>query len=236
MPRRKVTQSFTGFSSGLYDFLKDLAKNNNKQWFTENKERYVRYAKEPAVQFVIAMKDRLEGISPSYTADPRMNGGSIFRIYRDTRFSKDKRPMKENIGFQFRHVAGKDAHAPGFYVHIQPGETFAGGGVWLPPTPVLNRIRDKIVSKADEWQKIKQFIAESGNVSSIEGEKLKRPPKGYPADRPLIEDLKRKTIFAGRSFKDSEVTTSAFIDSVEEVFIDLAPLMRFINDALDLSF
>ena len=182
------------------------------------------------------MKEKLAGVSPSYIADPRMNGGSIFRIYRDTRFSKDKRPLKENIGFQFRHVAGKDAHAPGFYVHIQPGENFAGGGVWLPPTPVLNRIRDAIAGRPDEWEKIKQFIAESGSVSSIEGEKLKRPPKGYPADHPLIEDLKRKTIFAGCSFEDAEVTAPDFVERVGEVFIDLAPLMRFINDALDLSF
>lgn len=160
----------------------------------------------------------------------------MFRIYRDTRFSKNKAPYKENIGFQFRHVAGKDAHAPGYYVHIQPGDTFAGGGVWLPPTPVLNRIRDAIVSKSDEWEKIKRFIDESGNISLIEGDKLRRPPKGYPADHPLIEDLKWKTIFAGRSFKKNEVTTSRFIDSVEEVFVDLVPLMRFINDALGLSF
>lgn len=190
----------------------------------------------PSVQFIIAMKEKLEGISPSYIADPKTNGGSMFRIYRDTRFSKNKAPYKENIGFQFRHVAGKDAHAPGYYVHIQPGDTFAGGGVWLPPTPVLNRIRDAIVSKSDEWEKIKRFIDESGNISLIEGDKLRRPPKGYPADHPLIEDLKWKTIFAGRSFKKNEVTTSRFIDSVEEVFVDLVPLMRFINDALGLSF
>ena len=182
------------------------------------------------------MKDKLAGISPSYTADPRTNGGSIFRIYRDTRFAKDKRPFKENIGFQFRHAAGKDAHAPGYYVHMQPGENFAGGGIWLPPTSILNRIRDTIAGKPEEWQNIKQFIAAGGNVSFIEGDRLKRPPKGYPADHFLIEDLKWKTIFAGRSFEDREVTSSQFIESVEEVFIDLVPLMRFINDALGLSF
>jgi len=228
--------SFTGFSDDLYIFLKDLARNNDKQWFAENKERYLRFAKEPAVEFILAMKEKLEGISPSYIADPRTNGGSMFRIYRDTRYSKNKKPYKENIGFQFRHVAGKDAHAPGYYVHIQPGDSFAGGGVWLPPTPVLNRVRDAITAKSEEWKKIKQFIADSGNISFFEGARLKRHPRGYPADHPLIEDLKRKTIFAGRSFKDTEITSSRFIDSVEDVFIDLVPLMRFINDALGLSF
>jgi uncharacterized protein (TIGR02453 family) len=233
---RNTTHNFTGFSNDLYVFLNDLAANNDKLWFAANKERYLRFAKEPAVEFVIAMKEKLEGISSSYIADPRTNGGSIFRIYRDTRFAKDKRPFKENIGFQFRHVAGKDAHAPGFYVHVQPGNTFAGGGIWLPPTQVLNRVRDAIAGKVEEWEKIKQFIAGSGNISITDGDRLKRPPRGYPADHPLIEDLKRKTIVAGRSFEDREVTTHEFIDSVEEVFIDLVPLMRFINDALGLSF
>lgn len=216
--------------------MSELARNNDKQWFAENKERYVRYAKEPAVQFVIAMKEKLAGISSSYVADPRLNGGSFFRIYRDTRFSKNKQPYKENIGFQFRHIAGKDAHAPGYYVHIQPGDSFAGGGIWLPPTTIMNKIRDAMIRKTDEWIRIKQFIAESGSVSFMDGDRLKRSPQGYPANHPVVEDLKRKTVFAGRSFQDREVVSPAFIDEIENVFADLVPLMRFINDALDLSF
>ncbi len=182
------------------------------------------------------MKEKLGGISQSYVADPRVNGGSLFRIYRDTRFSKNKLPFKENIGFQFRHIAGKDAHAPGYYVHIQPGDNFAGGGIWLPPTKVLNKVRDAMIRKGGEWREVKKFIASSGNVSIMEGDQLKRPPQGYPADHPLIEDLKCKTLFAGRSFTDRQVISPGFIDEVEGVFSDLVPLMRFINDALDLSF
>lgn len=234
--RRCITTSFTGFSKELYKFLTDLAGNNNKQWFETNKDRYLRYAKEPSVCFVISMKDKLAAISPSYIADPRANGGSIFRIYRDTRFSKNKQPYKENIGFQFRHIAGKDAHAPGYYVHIQPGENFAGGGIWLPPTSILNKIRDAMVRNTDEWLKIKRFISESEGVSFMEGDRLKRPPRGYPPDHPLVEDLMRKTIFAGRNLKDKDVTSPGFIDDVEAVFLDIVPLMRFINEALDLSF
>jgi len=182
------------------------------------------------------MKDKLSRISPSYIADPRMNGGSIFRIYRDTRFSKNKLPYKENIGFQFRHIAGKDAHAPGYYLHIQPDNCFAGGGIWLPPTKTLNGIRDAMVRHTDEWLNIKRFIADSGNVSFIDGDRLKRAPQGYPAEHRIIEDLKRKTLFAGRNFSDEEVTSARFIDEVEDVFLDVVPLMRFINEALDLSF
>lgn len=229
-------QPFSGFPKELYTFLEELAVNNNRQWFNANKERYINFAKEPTIQFIMAMKERIQNVSASYVADPRGNGGSMFRIYRDTRFSKDKRPYKENIGCQFRHSAGKDAHAPGFYVHLQPGENFAGGGIWLPPGPVLSKIRNAIDRERDEWINVKAFLENSDNVSFFEGDSLKRPPQGYPADHPLIDDLKLKTLFAGRRLSNDEVSSSAFIDLVEEAFQDLVPMMRFINHALGLSF
>lgn len=227
---------FAGFPKELYVFLSDLKDNNNRDWFESNKDRYVRFAKEPSIAFIEAMKDRLHDISPSYIADTRGNGGSMFRIYRDTRFSKDKTPYKLNIGCQFRHSAGKDAHAPGFYMHLQPGENFAGGGIWLPPTPVLAKIRDAIDKHQDEWVKIKDFLRKNKKVDFMEGERYKRPPQGFDAEHPLIEDLKLKTFFAGRSFKDTEVTSKKFIDEIVATFQDIAPLMRFVNEALNLSF
>jgi uncharacterized protein (TIGR02453 family) len=228
--------SFPGFPKELYTFLNELSKNNERSWFNANKDRYVRFAKEPATAFILAMRDRMEGISPSYLVDPRTNGGSMFRIYRDTRFSKDKRPYKENIGCQFRHLAGKDAHAPGFYVHLQPKENFVGGGIWLPPSPVLYRIRTAIDKKQKEWIGIMEFIRKSENILYSPGESLKRPPRGFNAEHPLIDDLKQKTFFAGASFSNKEVCSTGFIDKVEAVFHDLSPLMRFINESLDLSF
>lgn len=229
-------QSFPGFPRELYTFLKELRANNNRDWFNDNKDRYVRFAKEPTVAFIVAMKERLESISPSYVADTRPNGGSMFRIYRDTRFSKDKTPYKENIGCQFRHSAGKDAHAPGFYVHLQPGDNFAGGGIWRPPTQVLGSIRDAIDRNQDEWLQIKKFIENSKHVSFLDGERYKRPPQGVAADHPLVDDLKLKTFFGGRAYSDDEVTSPELIDLVTATFADLAPLMRFINEAIGLSF
>lgn len=227
---------FPGFPKELFKFLKELSENNDRVWFNANKDSYIRYAKEPCIAFILDMKDRLEGISSSYVADTRTNGGSMFRIYRDARFSKNKQPYKVNIGCQFRHVAGKDAHAPGFYVHIQPKENFVGGGIWLPPSAELYKIRTVIDKKQDEWLGIKEFIKQSENISYSPGESLKRPPQGFSADHPLIDDLKQKTFFAGRDFTNKEVTSPEFIDMVEAVFHDLSPLMRFINEALDLSF
>ncbi|MCK5201734.1 MAG: DUF2461 domain-containing protein [Spirochaetales bacterium] len=228
--------TFPGFPKELFTFLKKLSENNDRTWFNANKDSYIRYAREPCIAFILAMKDRLEGISPSYVADTRTNGGSMFRIYRDARFSKNKQPYKENIGCQFRHVAGKDVHAPGFYVHIQPNENFVGGGIWLPPSAELYKIRTAIDKKQIEWLGIKEFVKKSENISYSPGESLKRPPQGFSADHPLIDDLKQKTFFVGRDFTNKEVTSPEFIDLVEAVFHDLSPLMRFINEALDLSF
>ncbi|WP_434111361.1 TIGR02453 family protein [Methylocaldum sp. GT1TLB] len=112
---------FVGFPEDLFRFLEELSMNNNREWFTANKRRYQTSVVAPVSDFIQAMGERLNRISPHFTADPRPNGGSMFRIYRDTRFSHDKRPYKENVGCHFRHVTGKSAHALGFYLHLQPG-------------------------------------------------------------------------------------------------------------------
>ena len=227
---------FAGFPEELYTFLADLKKNNNRDWFNANKDRYVRYAKEPSLAFIAEMKDRLEEISPSYIADTRPNGGSMFRIYRDTRFSKDKAPYKLNVGCQFRHSAGKDAHAPGFYIHLQPDDSFVGGGIWAPPPAVLQKIRDAIVRHQDEWIGIKDFMAKTPRIALRDAERYKRPPQGITPDHPLVEDLKLKTFFAGGMWRNDEVTSPGFVDAIVDTFKDLVPFMRFINEALGLSF
>ena len=107
--------------------------------------------RDPMLDFIAAFGEPLAAISPHFRADPRPNGGSLFRIYRDTRFSKDKTPYKTNVGAHFRHTAGKDAHAPGFYLHLEPGACFAGCGVWHPDGPTLAGIRDTIVERSDEF-------------------------------------------------------------------------------------
>lgn len=224
------------FSDELFLFLKELKTNNNKQWFEANRERYVRFIREPMLSFIGAMGNRLESISPSFVADQRINGGSMFRIYRDVRFSKNKAPYKENAGCQFRHSVGKGAHAPGFYIHLQPGNCFVGGGIWQPPTPDITRIRDAIVARPDEWGSVKRFLQGSERISFMEGESLKRPPRGYRDDDPYIDDIKQKSFFAGSSVSDAAVVSPDFIDEVEGIFLDTLPLMRFVTTSLGLSF
>ena len=119
----------------LFDFLRDLRDNNDREWFAANKGRYVTDVRDPMLGFIADFAAPLAEISPHFVADPRANGGSLFRIYRDTRFSRDKTPYKTNVGAHFRHAAGKDAHAPGFYLHLEPGMCFAACGVWRPDRP-----------------------------------------------------------------------------------------------------
>ena len=116
------------FSKSTFKFLDQLAANNNRTWFEENKPRYESLIREPALEFIEAMAPALKMFAPHFRADPRKMGGSLMRVYRDARFSRDKTPYKTNIGIQFRHELGKDVHAPGFYVHISTAECFLAVG------------------------------------------------------------------------------------------------------------
>ncbi len=226
---------FTGFPKDLFAFLEDLKKNNNRQWFNDNKERYRESVVVPVIDFVAAMGERLYRISEHILADPHPHGGSMFRIYRDIRFSKDKRPYKEHVGCQFRHSAGKSAHTPGYYVHIEPGSIFLGGGIWMPPTPALNKIRTAIEAHPDEWS---QCVA-SPNVKkrfTLEGERLKRPPRGFDPNHPHIENIKRKSFFLMQTVGPPLIYKPEFLDEAESAFKDAAPLMAFITRALGMTF
>ena len=130
---------FDRFQPSLFEFLEQLADNNNRPWFLENKPRYERDVLEPALAFIRAFEPRLKKISPYFVASDRRVGGSLMRVYRDTRFHKDGEPYKTNVGIQFRHEQGRDIHAPGFYVHIAPGECFLAVGLWRPEPEALGQ-------------------------------------------------------------------------------------------------
>ncbi len=227
---------FTGFSRDFFAFFTELAKNNNREWFTENKQRYRATVVEPMCGFIEDMGPRLATISRHYVADPRPNGGSMFRIYRDVRFSKDKRPYKEHGACQFRHEAGKDAHAPGFYVHLAPDEVVYGGGTWKPPKPELERIRHAIAGDAAGWRRVVEDKALVGCFGAVKGDGLKRPPRGFDPDHPYIEDIKRQSYFAMRHANADEAMRPDFADRVEHAFRAATPLMRFLTRALDTPF
>lgn len=228
--------SFTGLPKDYFDFFKELKANNNREWFNDNKPRFRASVQEPLAAFVEAMAPKLKKISKHVVADPRLNGGSVFRIYKDVRFSKDKSPYKTHGGVQFRHALGKDAHAPGFYVHLDPQEIFYGGGVWAPPSPNLLKIREAISGKSKAWVKATSGAAFEKRFGDLRGAALKRPPRGFDAEDPMIEDIKRKSFFAMHEGKPAQTKKAAFADDVAAAFTDVKPLMKFLCDAVGAPF
>lgn len=223
------------FSPSLFRFLADLEANNDRDWFQANKDRYVEHVQEPALSFIIDFAPYLEAISPHFRADARVQGGSLFRIHRDTRFSKDKTPYKTNTGMQFRHERAKDAHAPGYYLHLEPGQCFMGVGLWRPETKVAYRIRDRIAEDPAGWRRAAESKAFT-DLYSLGGESLVRPPKGFDADHPLIDDLKRKDFIASTTLTEEQVTDDSFIDLFADHCRCATPFMAFLCGAVEVDF
>jgi len=223
------------FTPDLFRFLGDLADNNEREWFKANKQRYDDAVKEPALEFIEAFGPRLEQISPHFEANARAVGGSLFRIHRDTRFSKDKTPYKLNTGVHFRHERAKDAHAPGFYLHLQPRSCFLGVGLWMPEPKVAHQIRAHIGEHRDEWTAITRKKAFTTRFE-LSGESLVRPPKGFDKDDPLLEDLKRKSFIALAPLKQGDITKKNFIDTFEADCRAGAAFVRFLCAAVDINF
>jgi uncharacterized protein (TIGR02453 family) len=225
----------THFTPATYAFLRDLAANNDRQWFQDNKDRYVERVQEPALEFISDFGPRLGKISPHFTADARVVGGSLFRIHRDTRFAKDKTPYKENTGVQFRHEAARDAHAPGYYLHVQPGGTFMGVGLWRPETAVAHQIRAHIAENPKEWRR----AAHGRNFNetfSLEGDSLVNPPKGFDSEHPFVADLKRKDFIATTRLSQKAVISDGFIDEFTRLCRSATPFMRFLCEAVGVAF
>lgn len=218
------------FSPELFLFLKQLKRNNRRDWFQKNRERYDSLAKEPCLQFISDFRFRLRAISPWLVADPKPNGGSLFRIYRDIRFSKDKKPYKTHIGMHFWHAGSKEnVHGAGYYLHLEPGSCFLAGGCWHPDPRSLARIRDAIAWKSDEWRAATAKL-------ELDGDMLTRPPRGYPASHPMIEDLKRKDFIASVDLSDARVCSPRFMETVIAGCKELSPLLRFLSQAVGLQF
>jgi uncharacterized protein (TIGR02453 family) len=224
----------TFFEPSLFAFLRDLAENNDRGWFAANKERYRQDVQEPMLAFISAFSRPLAELAPAFIADPRPSGGSMFRIYRDTRFARDKRPYKTHAAAQFRHRRGRDVHAPGFYVHLAPDEVFMGAGIWHPDGGGLKNIRLAIVEDPDRWSSIVSSPTFSKTLK-LSGDSLLRPPRGFDRDHPLVDDLKRKDFIATRSLDEGAACAPTFLDEFSASCRAALPLVRFLTDALELE-
>lgn len=228
---------FEGFPKDFFAFFRELKDHNERPWFEANKQRFRDSVQAPMTGFIAAMVPRLAKISRNFIADPRPNGGSMFRIYRDVRFSRDKRPYKEHAACHFRHAAGRDVHAPGFYMHFGDDEVYFGGGMYMPDPKSLGCIRDTIVAKPAAWKAVmsdKRFEKTFGGLGG--DDVLTRAPRGYDPAHPLIEDIKRKSFFA---MCDADVKLAAspkLVDAVAETFKAATPLMKFLCKTQDVPF
>ena len=219
----------THFQPGIFAFLAELKENNSREWFQANKDRFRKDVQEPLLAFISAFAEPLHSISPHFVADPRPSGGSMFRIYRDVRFSRDKSPYKVHAAAQFRHREGRDVHAPGFYLHLEPGSVFMGSGLWHPDGPTLNAIRSAIVEDPARWREVSEGL-------ELGGESLKRGPRGIDPDHPLIDDLKRKDFVCFVNTSQAAACRRGFLDSFVATCRSASPFVRFLTEAVDLEF
>ena len=223
----------TWFGPGLMTFLKELAAHNDRAWFEAHKDRYEAQVREPALALIRELGPRLARISPYFVASDRKVGGSLMRIHRDVRFGKDKSPYKTNVGIQFRHEAGKDVHAPGFYVHLEPAGCFLGAGMWHPESGALRAVRDAILADPAAWKKARDGKAFRSRWD-LAGDSLKRPPRGYDAEHPMIADLMRKDHIAVADLDAKRLTSPDLPKLLTDAFRTAKPYMAFQAAALDL--
>lgn len=213
----------------IFSFLTAIKKNNNREWFERNKPRYLE-SKQLFEDFVAAMLNELmkfnkgfEGLNPKKLP---------FRIYRDVRFSKDKRPYKTNMGAGFS-LGGKMIQEPGYYLHIEPGNSFVASGLYMPDAALLAKVRQEIDYNAKKFNKIlgdKKFKSTFGTLDDFD--KLKTAPKGYPKDHPQIEFLKHKSFVVSHYFSDKEVKDKHFLKKVVAACKTVKPFNDFLNEAI----
>jgi uncharacterized protein (TIGR02453 family) len=212
------------------DFLKTLKKNNSKEWFDNNRTKYLA-AKENYLDFVAEILNTLKSIDPTLQDIQPKN--CVFRINRDVRFSANKNPYKTNFGASFSK-GGKKIACAGYYFHLEPGACFIGGGYWMPMAEDLTKIRQEIDYGFDEFKNIIQQRAFKNTFDTLDNkEKLIRPPKGYEKDNPALEYLKLKNFIVMASIEDNELLEKDLIPKVISHFKVMKPLVDFLNRAID---
>ena len=226
----------TYFEQRSLRFLRQLADNNTKAWFDQHRGDYERYVREPFLRLIADLQPALARISPHFHADLRAVGGSLFRIHRDTRYSHDKSPYKPWQGAQLFHERRREVRSPAFYVHLQPGASFVGAGLWQPETAVQYRIRQFIFDNPASWQAAAHDPAVRKRYELAREDALRRPPRGFPPDFAHIEDLKLRSWVLSRPLADEVVTGPELRLQLEANLRALAPFVDYLCAALDLEF
>jgi uncharacterized protein (TIGR02453 family) len=222
------------FGPDFFRFLGDLRDHNDRHWFLAHKDRYETAVRDPFLRFVADLGPLLQKLHPPFAADPSPVGGSMMRIYRDIRFSRDKRPYKTCVAAHFRHADRKGEFAPALYLHLEPGKSGLGGGLWRPAPPVAKRIRDAIARDSSRWRRItrgRRFTS----TYTLAGESYKRTPRGYAPGHPLADDLRRKDFVIGAPLTDRQIASRSFLELVIERYNTAMPLMQFLVESVGRS-
>ena len=213
------------FSPELFEFLRQLKRHNNRAWFAKNKARYHELVVEPALLLINSFAPHVYKLSPFFLADARPTRGSLFRIYRDIRFSSDKRPFKTHVEMHFHHASGKDAHAPVFYLHFEPENCFAAAGIRHPDNSVLTRVRSAIVREPEQWAAIRKKL-------EFEGDSLARAPRGFDPEHHFVDDLKMKDYVTSIAFTEEQAGGQKFLRDFTAACRKMSPLVEFTTRAL----
>jgi uncharacterized protein (TIGR02453 family) len=217
------------FTPEFFRFLARLKRNNNRDWFLAHKHEYQAVVQQPALQFITDFAAPLYEISPYLVADARPSRGSLFRIYRDTRFSHDKKPYKTHVAMRFSH-RGKDVHSPGFYLHLDPSGCYAASGLWHPEPPTLLKVRNAMVEREEEWRKVRKLL------NWDDAGKLSRPPRGFPCDHEFVEDLKLRDLGTAINFTPEQICNPKFMTTFAAACRKMSPIARFLSSAVGQQF
>lgn len=224
----EIYPPFEGFPREGMRFLRRLKKNNNRPWFNAHKAEYEDHVRLPMQSLIAALQPHVHAFAPEIELHPKR---SMFRIYRDTRFSKDKTPYKTHVAAVF-HPRGHWQNSAGYYVHVEPGGVYVGGGIYMPNSDQLRKIRRAIDSRSAEFLSIVGTAKFKRQFKGIEGEKLQRVPQGYDANHPMAGWLKHKQFFTGVEWDERECYSAKFVQKISAVYKDLYPFIRFLNEAL----
>jgi uncharacterized protein (TIGR02453 family) len=217
------------FTDRTLKFLRALKRNNRREWFNAHKDEYEAHVRQPMIAMVERLAIDFREFAPELVVNPK---ASLYRIYRDTRFSPDKSPYKTHAAASFPTRGLPKHEGAGLYFHIGCDEVWIGGGMYAPQTPQLVAIREHIAGNVRRLRSIVDSPAFRKQVGALEGEKLSRVPRGYPKDHEAAEYLRHRQFIAGREFAPDFATSPAFYRTLLRIFTEVAPMSRFLNEPL----
>lgn len=220
------------FSRDTLVFLRALKRNNDREWFKARRERYEAHVRGPMIALIERLADDFPKFAPEIVASPKT---SLYRIYRDTRFSEDKTPLKIQVSASFRWRGLEKGEGAGLYLEVHPQWVWMGGGFWNPQAPHLVRIREHIAATYPQIDRIARARQFTKLLGGLDGDRLTRVPRGFPRDHPAAEYLKYRQFLGGREFPPEFATTAAFYPALIATYKAVLPLVRFLNEPLTAS-